>query len=169
MSARMLGSLAIVAVAVGLSWCALTRHDDASSGAAVRRPRSTDLTPPTPPPRPAATPAPVSPAAATAEILDPREAAFTNEPREDAWASRTERELRARFQAMRGGRLAEVECRARQCRVLVAGSQAELGKTINELGGSHGLHGYADQVELTPPVERPDGSFALRAFTLFRR
>lgn len=113
------------------------------------------------PPSPPALPSPAT--------SDPRDAAFTSEPREAAWAAPTERELRARFQAVRGGKLADLECRTRQCRAVITGNEAELGHTIAELSGSHGLHGYADKVVLAAPDARPDGSFALRAFIQFRR
>jgi hypothetical protein len=53
--------------------------------------------------------------------------------------------------------------------MIVVGSRAEIGRTIAELGGAHGLHGYASAVVLSPPEVHADGNLALRAYARFSR
>ena len=74
-----------------------------------------------------------------------------------------------RFAALRGARLADAECRTRQCRLVLVGSRDQLGRTISELAGAHGLHGYARDVALAPPEPRSDGAYAMRAYAQFSR
>lgn len=137
--------LALVGIAGGLAWFALP---DGGSPA-PKPPRSGDLT------------------RAPSSQVPARDPA--GEPRDDAWAQATEAELRQRFQRIRGAKLAATECHETQCEVTVAGSAADVGKTIADLEGDRGLHGYADTVRLTPPAKRPDGTVVLRVIVSFRR
>jgi hypothetical protein len=181
MSARQLGILALVAIAGGLAWFALPSPSEAPSSPPVRPPRAATLTPPlsagaaaarapeATAPRIAAAPPEDAATVTPALAREPRDAGFAREPRDGAWADRTERALRGRFGQLRGGKLAQIECRARQCRIVVVGTQAELGKTIAELSGAHGLHDLGARIALSPLEARGDAGFALRAFAVFDR
>jgi hypothetical protein len=183
MSARALGGVAIAVILGGLAWSVLRRADEHTSGAPVRPPGATDVTPQTAPPLPAIDPrdatrggvnGPALPGQPPADgksplLNDPREDGFAREPRDLAWAGDTERALRVRFAAIRGGRLDDTECRTRQCRLVIVGTRDQLARTIRELAGSHGLHGYAADIALAAPEARSDGAFAMRAYAQFSR
>ena len=94
---------------------------------------------------------------------------YASENRDDAWATQTEAEIRRRFQTIRGAKLDAADCRATRCSITVSGSEAEVGTTIADLEGDRGLHGYAENVLLTVPEKRPNGSIVLRAIASFRR
>jgi hypothetical protein len=122
------------------------------------QPHSTD------PPRPELPPAsPVGSGAPPAAATE-----FGAQSRDPEWAPATETEIKKRFRAMRGAKLEATECRQDQCLLTVAGSEAEVGKTIAELEGPRGLHGFARNVLLTAPETR-DGKMVLRAYALFDR
>jgi hypothetical protein len=166
MSARMCGGImgiGLAALVAVFLWRTL-RSDEASSGAAVQPAHAADLTAPS---APSSTPA--TPATSRAPAIAPRAAAFVDEPRDARWASATERTLRERFRTVRGARLSDTECRTRQCRLVVIGSRDQIGHTIAELGGAHGLHGLAIALELAPPESHADGSVTLRAYAQFSR
>jgi hypothetical protein len=94
---------------------------------------------------------------------------FSRETRDATWAPATEAELKARWKKIRGGTLESVECRQSQCKVAVSGSTDEVSTTIAELEGSHGLHGYAQNVLLSGPETKADGSITLRIVIRFER
>lgn len=97
------------------------------------------------------------------------EATFLAQSRDPDWAPSTEGEIRKRFQKIRGAKLSETECRHSQCRIVVAGGEAEVSRTIADLEGDRGLHGFAQNLLLTAPERKPDGSLVLRVFALFDR
>ena len=188
MSARWPIVVGIAAISGGIAWFALRDGGmrapvSASRGsasvpgpgepgpAAIRAPQGPELgantwaqAPTTDTPRPELPPVPPAgsgapPAAATE---------FGAQARDPEWASATETEIRKRFRSMRGAKLEATECRQDQCLLTVAGSETEVGKTIAELEGPHGLHGFARNVLLTAPETR-DGKMVLRAYALFDR
>ncbi|HEY4240881.1 MAG TPA: hypothetical protein VGM88_13755 [Kofleriaceae bacterium] len=95
--------------------------------------------------------------------------AFEAEQRDGDWAPGTEAEIHKRFQLIRGSKLTSVECRDTECRLILDGSQADLQRTIADLEGAHGLHGYAHDLLLTMPKTNADGSVTLHAFARFNR
>jgi hypothetical protein len=104
-----------------------------------------------------------------AEARSTSDSAFLAEPRDDAWAPGVEAELAKRFRSIRGGKLGDLECRKSQCRLVIAGSQGDVGQTIADLEGHRGLHGYAKTVVLGRPTKKPDGSVELPIYTVFER
>jgi hypothetical protein len=179
MSARTLGGtlgLGVAALVAVFTWRTL-RSDEASSDEAVRPAHAADRTAPSirsirspgSPALPALPAPPAAPALPPHAAVDPHDAAFTDEPRDAAWASTTEYTLRERFRTLRGGRLAEAACRTRQCRLILVGSREQIGRTISELAGAHGLHGWATAVELLAPESHADGTVALRVYAQFSR
>ena len=70
---------------------------------------------------------------------------------------------------MRGARLDGAECRHTQCQLTVVGTEGDVGRTIADLEGANGLHGFARQLILTAPERRADGTLVLRAFAAFER
>ena len=70
---------------------------------------------------------------------------------------------------VRGAKLDATDCRQTRCSITVSGSEAAVGKTIADLESDRGLHGYAENILLTAPEQRPDGSIVLRAIASFRR
>jgi hypothetical protein len=105
---------------------------------------------------------PVPPAPTADEV-------FAEEPRDDAWAAKTEAELAKRWKKIRAGKLESTECRQTQCRLLVTGAQTDVATAIADLEGPRGLHGFARGVHLTSPETRGDGTVALRVFVRFDR
>ncbi len=97
------------------------------------------------------------------------EATFAAQPRDADWAPPTENEIRRRFKKIRGAKLEETECRENRCRLVVAGSEADVSQTISDLESDRGLHGFASNILLTAPERKPDGSLVLRAFAVFER
>lgn len=170
MSARALGGVAIAVILGGVAWSVLRCADEHTSAAPVRPPGAADIAAQPAPPRspgPAAAPPAASPPALPA--INPQDDAFDREPRDPAWAGGTERALRVRFAAIRGGRLADTECRTRQCRLVIVGTRDQIARTIRELAGAHGLHAAAADIALAAPEARSDGTFAMRAYALFSR
>jgi hypothetical protein len=97
------------------------------------------------------------------------EAVFSAETRDDDWAPKVEKELAKRFAKVRGAKLEDTECRQSQCRIVVHGNPAEVSRTIADLEGTRGLHGYAKNIVLTAPEKKSDGSIVMRAFAVFER
>lgn len=97
------------------------------------------------------------------------EAAFASQTRDTEWAPATEDEIRKRYRTVRGARLAEAECRQSQCRLVVAGTEDEIGRAIADLESMHGLRGFASSLLLGSPARQPDGTVELHAFALFER
>ena len=96
------------------------------------------------------------------------QAVFEAEPRDNEWAGDAEGEIKKRLK-LRAGTLEAAECRQSQCRLVIAGSETDVGKAIADLEGHRGLHGYAKNVLLTKPDTRSDGTIVLRAYALFDR
>lgn len=166
MSGRVLAGVALVALVAVVLWRTLRSHE-ASSDAAVRPTPAADRTPPSSAAGSSTVPAP--PALPPQVPGDPREISFRDEPRDAAWADVTEHALRERFRTVRGGQLTEAACRTQQCRLVIAGSRAQIARTIADLGGAHGLHSLAASIELEVPEPRPDGNLTLRAYAQFSR
>lgn len=106
---------------------------------------------------------PTPPAAPAADDV------FLEEIRDDAWATKTERDISERWKAIRGGKLESAECRRAQCRLVITGAEADIGQAIADLEGPRGMQGFANHVHLTNPAHRADGSIALRVFVRFER
>lgn len=162
----------IAVIAGGIAWFAV-RDDEGEKSAmpiSPKSPGSADLTAPsrvvsapTPPQLPSLDPKhPALPRLTAAE-------AFAAQPRDDDWAPSTENEIRKRFKQVRGAKLSELDCRQSQCRIVVAGTQADVSRTIADLEGDRGLHGFAQNLLLTAPERKPDGTLVLRAFAMFER
>jgi hypothetical protein len=118
-------------------------------------------------------PDPTPPAAPTLPrhdgIKSSAETVFAKETRDEDWAPGAEKELVKRFAKVRGAKLEDTECRHSQCRMVMAGNQAEVSRAISDLEGSRGLHGYAKNIVLTAPEKKSDGTLVLRAFAVFDR
>ncbi len=127
-------------------------------------------------------PSKVEVAAPKAPVLPPRptlpsspggkstaETIFAAQERDDDWAPGAETEIKRRFIKVRGGTLENAECRQSQCKLVIAGSESEVSRTIADLEGTRGLHGYAKNLLLTAPEKKSDGSVVLRAFAMFDR
>lgn len=174
MAARVPVVLGIMTITGVVAWFALR---DGSKPAPPTAPGSANLAPrgaiaapegPTVPadtPADAAAPTPILPPSTTSAAED----AFAAETADKRWAATTELEITRRWKKVRGARLADTECRHTQCRITIVGSEAELGTTISELEGPRGMRGYAQNVLLTAPTKRPDGSIELRAYLKFER
>lgn len=124
--------------------------------AKVEAPKAPELPKPALPPRPAG-----SKSAA--------ETSFQQQARDDDWAPTAEKEIHRRFQNVRGAKLEGTECRQSQCRLTIEGTQGDVSRTIADLEGSRGLHGYAKNILLTAPEKKADGTMVLRAFATFDR
>lgn len=103
------------------------------------------------------------------KVVSKAEQVFATETRDDDWAPGVEKELAKRFANVRGAKLEDTECRHSQCRIVLAGSASEVSRSIADLEGSRGLHGYAKNIVLTAPEKKSDGSLVLRAFAVFDR
>lgn len=90
--------------------------------------------------------------------------AFAAEPVDSAWKARTESELRARFARMKHAPAA-AECHTSLCKLTIAGSEADVGATVDEL---QALHDQAQRLLLSAPVK--DGeAMTMTAYLLFDR
>lgn len=94
---------------------------------------------------------------------------FEAELRDAAWAPGVESGIKERFAQVRGAKLEQTECRKTKCRLTITGSEGDLAQTIADLEGPRGLHGYAKNVLLTAPAQKPDGTIELRAIAIFDR
>lgn len=94
---------------------------------------------------------------------------FADEDRDEAWAAKTEPELKKRWKNIRGGKLESVECRKTQCKLVVTGPEQDLAMAVADLEGPRGLHGFAENVLLTAPTQNADGTIVLRVFARFDR
>ncbi len=173
MSDRVPFVVGILAIAGVVAWLVL-RADDDTPPPPSKAVGSATLTAP-PAPRATTTPreAPALPAqteAPSAPVTGPTaEETFSTETRDDTWATQTERELAKRLTKLRAGTIESTECRQSQCRVVVAGSEHDVATAVADLEGPRGLHGYAQNVLLTSPDRKDDGSIALRVFVRFAR
>ena len=163
----------IVAIAGVVAWLVL-RGDDAPVTKSTSPAGSADLTRADPRAKVSAPEGPSLPASgsATKPDLPPAPTAddvFSREPRDDAWAAKTEADITERWKKIRGGKLENVECHQSQCRVLVTGAETDVAQAIADLEGPRGMHGFAKGVHLTSPEKRADGSITLRVFVRFDR
>ncbi len=94
---------------------------------------------------------------------------FEAELRDAEWAPGVESGIKERFAQVRGAKLEQTECRKTKCRLTITGSEGDLAQTIADLEGPRGLHGYAKNVLLTAPAQKPDGTIELRAIAIFDR
>src|SRR5215210_1183277 len=94
---------------------------------------------------------------------------FSEEPRDTAWASKTEAELQKRWKTIRGGKLETTECHTSYCKVVVTGPEQDLAMAIADLEGPRGLHGFAENVLLTAPSKNADNTITLRVYARFDR
>jgi hypothetical protein len=94
---------------------------------------------------------------------------FEAETRDGDWAEETENTIQKRFEKVRGGKLEAAECRQSQCKLTISGSEGDVAKTIADLEGPRGLHGFAKNILLTAPSKKPDGTIELRAYAIFDR
>ncbi|MBA3538704.1 MAG: hypothetical protein H0T79_03685 [Deltaproteobacteria bacterium] len=115
-----------------------------------------------PPPRPEL-PAQDSSALATTNGAE----AFASEPRDPAWATRTEGAIRDRLTSL--GTKLETECHQTRCKLVLDGGNAEVSKALARIESANGLVGFASSIVLTAPEQRADGTMVLRAFAIFER
>ena len=94
---------------------------------------------------------------------------FAAQSRDNEWAPVTETAIKQRFTKVRGAKLEDTECRQNQCRLVIAGSQGDVSRTIADLESDRGLHGFAKNILLTAPEKQADGSLRMRAFAIFDR
>lgn len=94
---------------------------------------------------------------------------FEAEIRDAEWAPGVETGIKERFAQVRGAKLEQTECRKTKCRLTITGSEGDLAQAIADLEGPRGLHGYAKNVLLTAPAQKPDGTVELRAIAIFDR
>ena len=94
---------------------------------------------------------------------------FEAEVRDAEWAPGIETGIKERFAQVRGAKLEQTECRKTKCRLTLIGSEGDLAQAIADLEGPRGLHGYAKNVLLTAPAQKPDGTVELRAIAIFDR
>lgn len=114
-------------------------------------------------PRPALPdkPPPSLPADATADQK------FDAEPIDRAWASTTQIALAERLKTV--SNVKGTECHTLQCRIVVVGTQREIGKSIELLTSDRALHSFARTITLTAPQKRDDTTIELHAFAQFDR
>jgi hypothetical protein len=85
---------------------------------------------------------------------------FSTEEVDASWKAKTEKELRAKYSAMKHPP-AETECRSDMCRLTLAGSDDDVAAAVDDL---QSLHGIAQSMMLT----RPDGTKVV-AYLTFER
>ena len=136
---------------------ALTKSGAKSAPESPSLPAGSALAPPSGPALPAQPPAPTA------------EDTFSGEERDDAWAAKTEPELKKRWKHIRGGKLESVECKQTQCKLVVTGPEQDLAMAVSDLEGPRGFHGFADNVLLTAPTQNADGTIVLRIYAKFAR
>ncbi len=159
-------------ILLGGAACREKSPEPAAQGSAAPTPPATRPGPAIAAPQPPSLGADAGVAAGPQPALPPAqtpEAAFTSQTRDAEWAPATETEIKRRFKQVRGAKLEQTECREDRCRLVVAGSEADVGQTIADLESDRGLHGFATNVLLTAPERKPDGSIVLRAFAIFER
>jgi len=178
MSARALPIVvAIVAIGAGAWWWIRRTGEPPPPSASAQSPPPVatvavpEVPPPTPPvpspprdrPRPALPdkPPPSLPADATADQK------FDAEPIDRAWASTTQIALAERLKTV--SNVKATECHTLQCRIVVVGTQREVGKSIELLTSDRALHSFARTILLTAPTKRDDTTLELHAFAQFDR
>ena len=161
------GILAIVAV---VAWL-LLRGDSAQDPAPASKAGSAAQT------GSAAKSAPAGPSLPAADPTKPAlssttptaDDTFSEESRDDAWATKTEAELTKRWKQIRGAKLESTECRQTQCKLVVTGAENDVATAIADLEGPRGLHGFAENVLLTSPARNADDTIVLRIYAKFSR
>ena len=97
---------------------------------------------------------------------------FAAEARDSGWASDNEAEISRRLDALAtGGATVEaVECRSRQCRILLSAPDEEtLGALMTAVQGDRGLLGYAESVVLSRVDVAADGTQRTNVYAQFER
>lgn len=94
---------------------------------------------------------------------------YASQTRDADWASPTEAEIKKRWLQIRGGALEDVECHQSQCKLTIVGSQRDVSRSIADLEGARGLHGFAKTIYLSGPEKKSDGTIVLRAYASFDR
>lgn len=92
---------------------------------------------------------------------------FERQTRDPTWAGPTEIEIKKRVTKL-GGRVDTTECRHDRCMIALRGSESEMTDVLAKLESSAGLHGYAQSLYLTAPVEQ-GGKLVVRAYATFDR
>lgn len=113
------------------------------------------------------TPKPSLPAVAGDAAPKTIDEQFADEPVDDAWKARTETDLGKRLATVPN--VKNVECHQSQCRLVITGSEHDVGKAIDALESDHALHEVARNVILTAPTKRADGTLELHAFAQITR
>ena len=162
----------ILAIAVVVAWL-LLRGDDTPKAKPTSPTGSADLTRADPRAKVSAPEGPSLPSGSAAKpelsAAPTADDVFSEETRDDTWAAKTEADIAERWKKIRGGKLESTECRASQCRLVVTGAEPDVAQAIADLEGPRGMHGFANNVHLTSPEKRADGSIALRVFVRFDR
>lgn len=97
-------------------------------------------------------------------------AAFAAEARDESWARPTEAEIRKRLDPLGRTLVRSTECRARQCELVLAGSEPALATAFAYLESAKGLQGYARTILLTTPDHAVGSdSLEVRAYAAFDR
>jgi hypothetical protein len=90
---------------------------------------------------------------------------FAADPVDSMWKSRTEGDLKRAFAKMKHPPT-EAECHTRLCRLTIAGSDADVEASIDEL---QGLRDQAQSLLLTAPVKGADGQMKMTAYLQYER
>lgn len=92
---------------------------------------------------------------------------YAVETRDPAWAPTIEAEIQERFAKAPAKVVAE--CHQSRCQLSLDGGSDAVSNTIAMFESEKGLLGFADQLYLTAPDRRDDGTLTLRAFASFQR
>jgi hypothetical protein len=137
-----------------------------TTGSADLAPRRAPIAAPTAPtvevPRPSLPDTPTGDAAP--QTLDEQ---FADEPVDNAWKAKTEAALGKRLASV--PHIKHVDCHQTQCRLVIGGTEHDVGKAIDALESDHALHELARNVILTAPTKRDDGTIELHAFAQITR
>ena len=109
--------------------------------------------------RPALPTEPLPPADAAGPTLDQK---FDEETVDGPTQQRLERELGKHLEHVPN--VKGFECRQTQCRIVLVGKQADVGKSIDALESAHELHTFARNIILTAPTVNADSTVELHAF-----
>lgn len=112
-------------------------------------------------------PRPVLPDAGPIDAPSHRDV-FAAQPRDTAWATRTEDELELRFRKLKLTAVKGVECHADQCELTIVGGADAVEATVAKLEGPTGLSTVATSIVLGGP-ERTGDQLTLRVYALFDR
>ncbi|MBA3452933.1 MAG: hypothetical protein H0T42_07570 [Deltaproteobacteria bacterium] len=93
---------------------------------------------------------------------------FAAQPRDPAWATRTEDELELRFRKLKLTAVKGVECHADQCELTLSGPVETVSTTIAKLETPAGLSAVASSIVLGGP-ERTGDQMTMRVYAVFER